>query len=59
MTTNWRIKPPAALEYAVEQAARRESRSTSNMLLRLISEALQTRTAAAAAKVAQRMGDEQ
>jgi hypothetical protein len=43
----WRINPDPALDYQVEQLARRESRSTSNMLVVLIREALAARRAVA------------
>jgi hypothetical protein len=44
MTTRcWRIRPDAALDCAVEQLARRESRSTSNMLFVLLREAIAAR----------------
>jgi hypothetical protein len=43
MGTTWRIQPDHATDYQVEQLARRESRSRSNMLLVLVREALAAR----------------
>jgi hypothetical protein len=39
----WRINPSEAIDYTVEQLARRESRSTSNMLMVLLKEAIEAR----------------
>ncbi len=42
---NWRIRPTPAVEYAVEQIARREGRTLSNTLHKLLSEAISARRA--------------
>lgn len=42
-TRNWRIRPAPAVEYAVEQIARREGRTLSNTLHKLLSEAIAVR----------------
>jgi hypothetical protein len=47
-TRNWRIRPNTAIEYAVEHMARCEGRSLSNMLGRLLDEAIDARRAAQA-----------
>lgn len=41
----WRINPSPWLDAQVEQLARREGRSTSNMLTKLVSEAINARQA--------------
>jgi hypothetical protein len=43
---SWRIVPSSYLESQIETLARRENRSLSNMLARLLSEALEHRRAA-------------
>lgn len=43
MATCWRIRPTVPLQYAVEDIARRESRTISNALYRLVGEALAAR----------------
>jgi hypothetical protein len=45
MQTNWRITPPPWLGEAVRNLASSEGRTQANMLLRLVSEAVQTRRA--------------
>jgi hypothetical protein len=45
MRTNWRITPPPWLGEAVRNLASSEGRTQANMLLRLVSEAVQTRRA--------------
>jgi hypothetical protein len=45
MRTNWRIEPPPWLGEAVRKLALSEGRTQSNMLVRLVSEAVQTRRA--------------
>jgi hypothetical protein len=40
MNRNWRIRPTPAVEYGVERMARSEGRTLSNMLARLLQEAL-------------------
>ncbi len=39
----WRITPTPAVEYQVEALARRENRSLANMMLKLLTEALEQR----------------
>ena len=46
-TRNWRIRPTPAIEHAVESIARREGRSLSNTLHKLLSEAVAARRAIA------------
>jgi hypothetical protein len=43
MATYWRVSPPQHLDREVHQLALSENRSTSNMLLRLVVEAIQAR----------------
>ena len=40
---NWRVRPDAATAYAVEQMAKKESRSVSSMLMVLIRESIGAR----------------
>jgi hypothetical protein len=40
---NWRIRPTPAVEHAVEQIARKEGRSLSNTLHKLLTEAIDAR----------------
>jgi CopG-like RHH_1 or ribbon-helix-helix domain, RHH_5 len=43
MASYWRVSPPEHLDREVHQLALSENRSTSNMLLRLVVEAIQAR----------------
>jgi hypothetical protein len=43
MATYWRVSPPQHIDREVHQLALSENRSTSNMLLRLMVEAIQAR----------------
>jgi hypothetical protein len=43
MATYWRVSPPQHLDREVHQLALSENRSTSNMPLRLVVEAIQAR----------------